>query len=799
MSVAAVGRRIALASVTSSLLCGMTLSAVASGQPSPDSMAEPDVQMEDIDPADFDQQAATLPADLVEAIDRDLDMSAERYLATAAAARVAVDVVDSLGEIVTAAWLDGTKLHIAVRDRADVAAAAATGAEVHVGDGLTDAVAAARGQGQLAYADRREGEVVPVEAELSGGPARDSHQASQVDEPNPGAVPGGYGYWAHDAENIYRCTGGFNGASADGEPRTLTSALCSQGDSGLLDGGVGLLGAVVDDLLDGEIADTGEAAESDTESGADGVAGDGAADEPVQDQQDVSADGYVATFAEDAVASTDGRDFAQLQLTDGEEWTLPPRVAPPGTSEDGGVTIHDVMRPIAGAPVCAAGSVSGWTCGTVVSSAVTDVPVGDSQVSGFLFDACALPGDHGGPIISGHYALGISSASTWTGTDYDTVPDPETPQVALGSALAGGDASAGQAYGDEWNLAVHVGTPDVRAPEDGDVTGPEPTIRGYVEAAAGATVVVDVDDAGRVEAEVDVDGRWRAPVHEPLEPGTHSYTVTVEHAAAGSAVSATSETSGTFEVSDVASLVVQEPAENETVDSNQPVFAGTGDPGARIILEFDGETTTTMVDEDGNWELSPTDTPRAGRFDALVTQEVGDGSTEVEVSGIGVMPSAPLVVGPGGELAPGVPLAGTAVPGSTVAARIVSAAEQPEQAEQAELTERVEDEEPPPGRERLATTDEEGHWEIELDDLPPGTYTATAVQAVDDLTSERSASVRFEVADTSSGERRTIELEEDDLAETGRSPLPAIVAALLLVGLGTAGVVVHRRRAGAQS
>jgi len=75
------------------------------------------------------------------------------------------------------------------------------------------------------------------------------------------------------------------------------------------------------------------------------------------------------------------------------------------------VAITGTADPVVGAPVCKAGNTSGFNCG-VVTAVHQTVPVGQRVINdGFATNLCALQGDSGGPIVTGTLALGISSAS----------------------------------------------------------------------------------------------------------------------------------------------------------------------------------------------------------------------------------------------------------------------------------------------------------------------------------------------------------------------------------------------------
>ncbi|WP_084515691.1 S1 family peptidase [Nocardia acidivorans] len=79
------------------------------------------------------------------------------------------------------------------------------------------------------------------------------------------------------------------------------------------------------------------------------------------------------------------------------------------------LTITGVADPITGAPICKSGQSSTFTCGFVVADRVeTQLFTAEGQsktVRGFASSACTLGGDSGGAIVSGTLALGITSGS----------------------------------------------------------------------------------------------------------------------------------------------------------------------------------------------------------------------------------------------------------------------------------------------------------------------------------------------------------------------------------------------------
>ncbi|MEV0028764.1 S1 family peptidase [Nocardia sp. NPDC050793] len=76
------------------------------------------------------------------------------------------------------------------------------------------------------------------------------------------------------------------------------------------------------------------------------------------------------------------------------------------------IAVDGVATPVVGAPVCKSGSRTGFSCG-IVNAVDQTVQVGDRELTqSFSANICALPGDSGGPIVTGRLALGISSASS---------------------------------------------------------------------------------------------------------------------------------------------------------------------------------------------------------------------------------------------------------------------------------------------------------------------------------------------------------------------------------------------------
>jgi hypothetical protein len=768
------GRRIALAAGAFTVAAG-TLVAVAGPAAALEvdtSPAAPAARMRAFDPAEFADRAAQLPPGLAEAVRRDLDLSPEEYLATAAAARLAGEVVGSLGDAVRSAWLDGQTLHVAVTDRSQAIAARTAGAEVQVGDVLADALTAARAQDKLAYVDREAERVVAVGAEVRGAPVGQARLSAQSGDEHRG----GSGFAVEDQAADYHCSTAFAGTGGDGDALLLTAGHCTAGPDGPFASEARELTPPAP--LSAEAAGTWP-----------GLVGAG-----------------LGAFVPGSAAFGDGRDAALLTV-DGD---VAPEVAAwsPGPAGEPGLAVHDSIVAVAGAPVCSAGVASGWTCGHVLD-AQASVQVSGQAVTGFLFDACVLPGDSGGAVVAGQYALGLNSGSTWTGpTCADGDPAAAGDDLAVGYAISG-PAGVEELYGDDFDLAVRVGRPEVTAPADGAVAGRTPTVTGTADAAEGAVVIVEIDGGPTVEATVGPAGRWSATVGEPLDPGTHEYEATTSFRPATSdrTVRSTAAT-GEFDVAAVAELGVSWPAPGHVSTDGLLHFEGTGQPGATVRLTVGGEElAATTVGDDGTWSLRAA--RPAGRFDAVLTQHLPEGfaasgaedgtgtaaasalstgsgadaggDETVTVAGVGVAPSAPVVSTPLG----GIPAAeagtvrGAGLPGASVSVRV--AAPGTDVAGAPELR---------------TEAGADGSWTVRLDaPLAAGRHVVVATQTLDDLTSEPSEPVVLEVADGgSSGSDPNRAAASEDGGSGLAGVALAAAAGIVAAGVAVAAAVAWRRR-----
>lgn len=157
--------------------------------------------MGDYPASDYEQAAAELPPDLVAAVERDLAISAEEYLAQADAASDASDLVEHLAEQGIDASdrrLEGTTLTIGVASESQAAIVEDAGA-------------------------------VAVVGEL---PAPDAIAPGVVLEPAVDVLGGDMIAWANGSGGTARCSVGVNGTNASSQPEFVTAGHCTSATLG---------------------------------------------------------------------------------------------------------------------------------------------------------------------------------------------------------------------------------------------------------------------------------------------------------------------------------------------------------------------------------------------------------------------------------------------------------------------------------------------------------------------------------------------------------------------------------------
>ncbi|WP_106536539.1 Ig-like domain-containing protein [Haloactinopolyspora alba] len=698
------------------------------------------VAVQEFAAADFTELASDLPGALREAIERDLGLEPAQYLANAEAARNAADVATALrenGVDVLGTSIDGQDVTINVESEDDVAAAEATGANVVVGLlGLLES----------------EREVQPA-ADHKGGYG----YAYQTGEPNDqGQVPLG------------RCSVAFSGYDPEGNDRFLTAGHCGT------DSTTGEQYTYPVHHLDLNEPIWGTEAWTESFPGPE-----------------------LGEFVPGSMNYGGQHDGGLVDIT-APDWTGVPQVAGwaggSGAPDEGSVDVLGTIAPVAGAQACKSGATSGWTCGEILVPEQS-VPVGEQDVTGFVFNACMLGGDSGGSIVVGSYALGVNSGSTheqrtecdtW---DPATGPDDTTGDYSIGYAVAGGQYNANDLFADQWELAVSINTPEVTSPGEGAETGPTPTFTGTVQGGRTthlARLVIDGEKS--YQAKVTNDGTFAVKVPDALQPGEHTYELRVTYRQYS-----TSETvTGTFTSTEaqIEQLAVSSPTDGQVTGTARPDFTGTGHPGATVVLSAGGnELGEATVGDDGSWTITPSaDLPVGERFDAVVTQRFEGDSQQVTVADLGIREPAVTITAPedGATVAGDVVFTGTAHPGATVELQIEGTVTESAGAETAAEQWKGD-----------LQIDEDGAWTFTpAEPLEDGEYTLTASatrEGGDPELVESEDTASFTVASDDGGAAGGDE-DGEELPDTGSSNTWMIFVGIGLLVAGGAAVAIRARR-----
>ncbi|CCQ13461.1 putative protease [Rhodococcus sp. AW25M09] len=157
------------------------------------------------------------------------------------------------------------------------------------------------------------------------------------------------------------------------------------------------------------------------------------------DPSDIARSTQIGTFDRSSLGAQDGLDWSVIALNDSGITSGLDRPTVRGANGST-VAITGTAAPVIGAPVCKSGQSSSFTCGIVAADRVeTQLYMEDGTsrtVRGFASTACTLAGDSGGAIVTGTLALGITSGSNSGGA-------PDCNEANLTLAQYGGTASLG--------------------------------------------------------------------------------------------------------------------------------------------------------------------------------------------------------------------------------------------------------------------------------------------------------------------------------------------------------------------
>ena len=410
-------------------------------------------------------------------------------------------------------------------------------------------------------------------------------------------------------------------------------------------------------------------------SGADAIisaghcADDGAATEawveiPSEEEAFIPGDrlGTFGAYSFNGTVDAPGTDVSVIDgindqldlLPETSQWTAPGELLSATT-----VKISGTTGPVVGAPVCKSGRTTFWSCG-VITETPAIVNVEGTFVEAVITDLPAAPGDSGGSVISGNLAVGLISAGAG---DIVAVAD-------IGTALA---AVPG------YTVAIHLDAPALTSPENKGTVETDAPITGT--APAGSTVKLSLNGSDR-EVTAAADGTWSTPA-PTLVPDEGKLTITAQ------AVSGFNKSKvSTFELT-VTEAPLPAPAFTTPakVLRSLDTITGTGVAGATVTVNVDPATTdakaaaasdlTAEVAEDGNWSVALDEALGYGNYAVSARQdgiEGKEGSAEAALQ-LAVAPEAPVITAPadGSEFVEGkVPgeITGTATAGLEVVVRV---------------------------------------------------------------------------------------------------------------------------------
>ncbi|WP_298229362.1 S1 family peptidase [Gryllotalpicola sp.] len=388
-------------------------------------------------PARYAAEADALGPGLAAQLESQLGMTTAEYLADTAAAAAAVTVVDSLREAgvpVAGSRIDGTRLTVYLKTAGDEETIRAAGASPVVGD--------------------QPGLAVSTTSRLARAQSGDF--TSPID--NGGVLDGGDGYYftgtdPGGAPGAWVCTVGFLGHDARTRQRQyLTAGHCGSPKANI-------------DTPDGPVTPYAAGAVDDM----------------------VLASGAFGSFLKRTFAFGGGGDAGLVAITNRQARTRAAVTTWAGGWSDGGAPVPVIGQSagIVGAPVCRSGITSGWQCGTIMGVDHDELYATGAldkhgnpvwvHLNTVVTTACALPGDSGGPIMMGEYAVGITSLSDWydcsaksrkanstniaAGYRDDSVFGPHAVYYTFGFPMVSaiGATSAQSLFGSTWRLDTSRG------------------------------------------------------------------------------------------------------------------------------------------------------------------------------------------------------------------------------------------------------------------------------------------------------------------------------------------------------
>ncbi|MDN3903171.1 trypsin-like serine protease [Arthrobacter sp. YD2] len=365
--------------------------------------------------------------------------------------------------------------------------------------------------------------------------------------------------------------------------------------------------------------------------------------------------GMFGTYSFDGTEANPGTDISVIDSIN-PDLTLLPETLQWANAEDLEATTVQITgstTPVAGAPICKSGRTSFWTCGTILSADALFNAEG-TWTEGFQAELDAAPGDSGGSMISGSLAVGLISAG-----------------VPGSGKVYGVDLARSMAAIPGYSVAIHLAAPALTSPADGGTVETDAPITGT--APAGSTVQLSLNGE---ESEVlaGPDGTWSTTA-PTLVPEGAKLEITAQ-AVNGFNKSTVSEFELTVKEAPLPVPVFTTPA---TVLNSLSSIEGTGVAGATVSVSIPDDqvenfaTRTIEVDEEGNWAYTLEEPLSYGVYEVTARQggiEGKEDSAAAELN-LTVAPEAPVITNPadGSEFTQSeLPdnITGTAKPGALV-------------------------------------------------------------------------------------------------------------------------------------
>lgn len=429
------------------------------------------IQMPEVDPADFADEAAGLPFELDDALQRDVGLSGAEWLAQAEASAVGIEVVDALRDRieVNGARLDGYELVVTVGTAADALVVESVGARPEIG------------RVPARIAETIEG-LMPA-ADLRGG--------------TPYSYNGG----------INSCSIGFVGLDVTTMQTQVLSAGHCEGDGGLR----------YAQTIDRPLISGGATV------GAEQLIGDAALH--VTDEYPNPGFPDESTSYDYGLTPVTGAGWTpkpEVVTWGGASSGAPLASAP--------LVIRDAGPALAGATLCKSGSTTGWTCGGItdadqllfVGGTAPSCPATSPNycVGSIVANVCVRPGDSGGAAVVGTRAVGITSA----GTNVRATSCAVGSNIGVFATLYSANASLEQVFKvyPNWEPLIGLQSPglDPRGVNrfDGSIAG---TLSG---SGVRHDVTAGLDLGGPIGDEVSADGSWSIDV-SAVPNGTRDYSL----------------------------------------------------------------------------------------------------------------------------------------------------------------------------------------------------------------------------------------------------------------------------------